>query len=516
MKHAILTSTLALALGQAGMGQQQQPQQNGPMPIYRITVIQRTTKAINYQYRNGPTMIDFVGTPLLPKGHGLATVESKKGRTEIDASFKNLPEPNRFGREYLTYVLWALTPEGGPRNIGEIVPGSSDKAHLRVTTDLQAFAMIVTAEPYSAVRRPSNVVVLENQVRPDTVGKIEQVDAKYELLPRGEYTWKGPVNQPTTPKVSMREYEALSELYQAQNAVGIAEAAGAAKYAPNTLAKAQQLIASAQRWQQSKGNTDRVVEDAREASQTAEDARIIADQRRQDDQLAQARAKVAAAEQAKMQAEQAVQQAQAEIESERIARQKAEADAASARQRAEQAEEQAAAAQSQAPKIVLSRPAATNANPDNNQKTELRMRLLEQMNGALSTRDTPRGLVATIPDSEFSGPSLRTGVGTELEHLAAIIVSHPGLRVEVEGDTDSDANSAQCEQRAQTVRNNLIARGIPANEITAHSAGTSHPFGPNTTAEGREQNRRVEIIITSEPMIGHLPFWDHTYTLSQR
>ena len=505
MKHAILTSTLALALGQAGFCQQQ----SEPAPIYHVTVIERTTKAINYQYRNGPTMIDFVGTPILPKGHGEATVDSKRGRTEIDASFKNLPEPNRFGGEYLTYVLWALTPEGGPRNIGEIVPGSSDKAHIRVTTDLQAFAMIVTAEPYSAVRKPGNVVVLENQVRPDTIGKIEQVDAKYELLPRGQYTWKGPGAQPATPKVSMGEYEALSELYQAQNAVSIAEAAGAGKYAADTLAKAQALVASAQQWQQNK-NTDRVVQDAREASQTAEDARTIADQRRRDDQLAQERAKVAAAEQAKSQAEQAVQQAEAQVEAERAARERAEADAAAARQRAEQAEDQAAAAQSQAPRIVLSQPRANH----NSQKSEVRMQLLEQLNGALSTRDTPRGLVATIPDSEFNGAAMKIGVGTELAHLAAIVASRPGLRVEVEGNTDNEATSAQCEQRAQAVRSMLIARGLPANAVTARGIGTSRPMGPNTTAEGREQNRRVEIVISGDA-IGNLPLWDKTYSLSR-
>ncbi len=504
MKNAILTSALAAILGPAGFCQSQ----SGPAPIYRITVVQRTTKAINYQYRNGPTMIDFVGTALLPNGHGEANVNSKKGRTEIDASFKNLPESNRFGPEYLTYVLWALTPEGGPRNLGEIVPGSSDKAHLRVTTDLQAFALIVTAEPYGAVRQPGDVVVLENKVRPDTIGKIEEVDAKYELLPRGEYTWKGPQTPPATPKVSMKEYEALSELYQAQNAVGIAKASGAEKYAPNTYAKAEQLIASAQRWQQNKSNADRVVEDAREASQTAEDARLIAERRKQEDLLAGQQARVVAAEQAKEQAEQAAQQAQAQVETERVARERAEADAAAARDRARQAEQQAAMLPSQPPRSTLTPP-----RNNKSEKSELRMRMLEQLNGALSTRDTPRGLIATIPDSEFTGSSLKPAVNTELARLASVVASHPGLRVEVEGNTDAEATAAECAQRAESVRNMLVSRGLSSAVVTARGIGATRPLASNATADGRMQNRRVEIVISGD-VIGNLPFWDRTYSLS--
>jgi hypothetical protein len=161
-------------------------------PIYRVTVTERTVKAVNYQYRTGPTAIDFRGTVLMPRAKGEATVESKRGRCEVDARFEKLAAPTQFGREYLTYVLWALTPDGRPHNIGEVLAGSSDKAHLRVTTDYQAFAMIVTAEPYSAVRRPSDVVVLENAIRPDTTGKIEEVEAHYDLLPRGQYSWQVP------------------------------------------------------------------------------------------------------------------------------------------------------------------------------------------------------------------------------------------------------------------------------------------------------------------------------------
>jgi len=146
---------------------------SGTTPIYRVTVVERSLKAINYKYRSLPTRVDFRGTVLMPAAKGEALVESKRGRTEIDAKLANIAEPQRFGREYLTYVLWAITPEGRPHNLGEIMPDSLNKAKVSVTTDLQAFGLIVTAEPYSAVRRPSDVVVAENMVRDDTVGKIE-------------------------------------------------------------------------------------------------------------------------------------------------------------------------------------------------------------------------------------------------------------------------------------------------------------------------------------------------------
>ena len=339
----LISCILALAFGITAFGQQ-----NNSAPIFRVTVTERTVKAINYQYRNGPTLIDFRGTVLMPKAKGGASVDSKQGHTEIDAHLENLSEPQRFGREYLTYVLWALTPDGRPHNIGEVVASSSDKAHLRVTTDYQAFAMIVTAEPYSAVRQPSDVVVMENEVRPDTIGKIEQVEARYELLPRGAYSWQVPdsvVNN--APKVSMHKYEELLELYQAQNAVGVAQAAKAEQYAPNTFAKAQQLLTEAQQMEQHKGETSHIIQAAREAAETAEDARVIAERHQQDAKLEKAQAEITAAQQAQADAAAAIQQAKAETaaarseaeeakaraDAERAARERAEADAEAARNR---------------------------------------------------------------------------------------------------------------------------------------------------------------------------------------
>src|SRR5579872_6446894 len=223
---SVVLATLVLALT-GGAQAQNSIGTPDSVPIYRVTVTERTLPAVDYQYRSGPTRIDFRGTVLLPHAKGDATVESKRGRTEIDAKLEHVSPPTKYGREYLTYVLWAITPEGHPKNLGELLADGSDKAKLRVTTDLQAFGLIVTAEPYSAVRQPSDVVVLENQIRPDTMGKTEPVQAKYELLPRGHYTYNVPSDfiaaENSAPRVPFDQYESILELYQAQNAVQIAK-----------------------------------------------------------------------------------------------------------------------------------------------------------------------------------------------------------------------------------------------------------------------------------------------------
>jgi outer membrane protein OmpA-like peptidoglycan-associated protein len=492
-------------------------------PIYRVTVVERTMKAINYQYRNGPTSIDFRGTVLLPKAKGSAIVESKQGRTEIDARFENLTTPQGFGLEYMAYVLWAITPEGRPVNLGEIVANSSDKGSLHVTTDLKAFGLLVTAEPYGAVRQPSDVVVAENHVREDTIGKIEEIGVKYELMPRGHYTYnvsgKLQAELANAPKVSMHKYEALLELYQAQNAVAIAKTARADTYAPNTFAKAQFLLNEAEQLNANKNiDSHRVVDSAREAAQTAEDARQIADRRMREEQLAQARANAVSAEQARLNAEAATQRARADADqarlqadSERAARMQAEADAASARERARQAE-YTAQARTVAPPLpprIIPDPAAQA----DHERSELRMRLLEQLNGTLATRDTAFGLMVTVPDRLFAGTNLRPLSFDQMRRISAIVTSHPGLRVVVEGHSDSSSSEAIATRRAEVVRDQLVASGLAANIVEVRRMGDSRLLGPNSTEAGREQNRRVEVIIAGDP-IGKFPFWDHPYTLT--
>jgi flagellar motor protein MotB len=445
MKRSLTIGLSAvLFLRFAAAGQEAIPQRH-EVAIYTVTVIERTTKAINYQYGSGPTVIDFRGTVLMPESKGEATVESKRGRTEIDVKVDNLVPPTRFGRQYLTYTLWAITPEGAPHNIGEVIPNGSNKARMHVSTDLQAFGLIVTAEPYSASRQPSDVVVLENQVRADTMGRVKEIQAKYELMPRGHYTWdvanKLTANAAGMP-VSMDRYEAVLELYEAQNAVGIARAGGAEQYAPQTLGKAQEQLAEAQRLEDSKAAASLVVQVAREAAQTAEDARAIAEKRRQEEKVATAEEAVATAKRAQARAEGEAQRvrieadsARAEVEAERNARKLAEADAADANRRAQE------------PAVIIapSPPPASMVPPQaDSQKTALRMRLLEQLNAGLATRDTPRGLVATVPDASFGGSEVGAPASDRIGRIVAILAPYPELRIAVEGHSDSATTQSLC------------------------------------------------------------------------
>lgn len=264
------------------------PAQTQRSPIYKITVVQRSITAISYGHRAASTKIDFKGTVLSPKAQGEATVQSSQGAVKVNAKFQHLDAPAKFGPQYLTYVLWAITPDGHANNLGEIVTDSSDNGKLAVTTHFQAFGLIVTAEPYFSVTEPSDLVVLENAVRPNTQGKVEEVQAKYQLLPRGEYTLNigAPENAPSGPMVSMDEYNALLALYEARNAVQIARSAQADLYAPDVFQKAQELLDQAQSYKTQKDGSKKVITTAREAAERAEDARLIATKKKAEQQAA--------------------------------------------------------------------------------------------------------------------------------------------------------------------------------------------------------------------------------------
>jgi hypothetical protein len=263
-------------------------------PIYRVRVVGRTTKAVNYRRNGISTPLDFQGTVLLPDAKGSAWVKANKGATEIKTKFEDLPAPTRFGREYLTYVLWAITPEGRATNLGEISTDNDDEAKLEVTSDLQAFALIVTAEPYFSVTQPSDVVVMENAVRKDTIGQIEMVDAHFELLKRGEYSYDTSAAELASAgkreKLPMHRYEALVAIYQAQNAVQIAQSLGADRHAAESISKAQRLLQTARQHYDSKHDSKTIIQVARQAAQTAEDARLITIAKQERENAAEARA----------------------------------------------------------------------------------------------------------------------------------------------------------------------------------------------------------------------------------
>jgi outer membrane protein OmpA-like peptidoglycan-associated protein len=504
-----------------------------PQPIYRVTVVSRTLQAINYEHRSGPTKIDFEGTVLLPKAKGDATVESKRGRISIDAKFHHIDPPAKYGREYLTYVLWAITPEGRPKNLGEVMVDASNNAKLSVTTELQALGLIVTAEPYYSVTSPSDVVVLENVVRPDTIGRVENVSARYDLLPRGQYTMTIDPRQlrsvePEGEKLPYDRYEAVLELYQAENAVQIARSLGADRYAPESIGKAQSLLSAAQDMQARKQDTHMIVSRAREATQMAEDARIITVKRRDDDRLSRERQQEQDESRARMNAEAAAQQARIQAADDRAAAEAAQAAAARAEAarieaQADADRARAAAAQQTVAPVTQPRSSVIEGEPAHMQLTALqrqnRADLLVRSNAFMTTRDTPRGLVITLPESSFDSNGLRPWATERLARIATLIASHRGLGVHVEGYMDDRGSEAEqqaiSERRARCVRDSLVTNGVAPAFVVATGFGKARPIASSATAAGREQNRRVEVVISGES-IGGIALWDKTYTLTSR
>src|SRR5437868_11152462 len=317
-----------------------------PTPTFRVTVISRTARAVNYQHRSGATKIDFAGTDLMPSASGQAKVESKKGYTEIEVEFGNLQKPTTFGNEYLTYILWAISPEGRAVNLGEVLVGDNSRSKLDVTTDLQAFALVVTAEPYYAVRQPSNVVVLENVIREDTKGTTEAVNAKYDLLERGGYIPTGYKFDPVVLNSKLP-----LEFFEARNALRIAQSEGAEKYASDSYQHAVQLMNSADGYATRKSVPKKqLIAVAREAVQTAEDARAIAVKRLEAERLENER-RASADAQAKSQwqaddANRQKEQAQQDTANAQTAKAQAESDAARARTDAADAQSETARARS--------------------------------------------------------------------------------------------------------------------------------------------------------------------------
>jgi len=520
MKAGFYGGTTLLLASAVGLWSQTAPPPD-PQPIYRVTVVSRTLAAVNYEHMGVPTPIDFRGTVLLPAARGNATVESKRGRTKIDLKLDNMEAPTRFGREYLTYVLWAITPEGRPKNLGELLVDGSNHAKISVTTDLQAFGLMVTAEPYFAVSRPSDVVVLENVVRPDTYGMVEPVNVKYELLPRGEYTMT--VNagrlrsfEGAGESLPYDRYEAVLELYQAQNAIQIAESVGADRLAADSMNKAQALLTEARELNLRKQDTHMIISKAREAAQVAEDARTIALKRGEDERVSQEREKRHEEKEAGLEAQAQAQQAQAAAAAAQQAAAQEQAAADEATAQAEAA--RAAQAANQRRAVVEAQPVPVVPPQPTGAQRQARAELLERLNRAIVTRDTPRGLVVTIGDDCFEpgSASMRRAYAERVGLIAAALSARRDLQISVEGFTDDHGSEAErqtiSERRAQQVRAALVANGLQPAYVRAVGLGGTRPIVSNATAGGREQNRRVEIVV-SGPSIGGMALWDRTYPL---
>jgi outer membrane protein OmpA-like peptidoglycan-associated protein len=491
--------------------------------------VTRTTKAMHYRLQGGSTRVDFRGSDLMQRATGEAKVEGKKTNFQIEAKFEGFEDATKFGLEYLTYVLWAVSPQGRPVNLGELTLDHHGNAQVKAFTDLQSFGMIVTAEPYFAVTQPGNMVVAESSSISGAA--TENIEAKYELVTRGTYS---ATNAHIQDAIFGIDSKTPLELFEARNAVRIAHIALADKYAPSILSKAGQQLLHAEEFYRQKQKKDVVEATAKEATQTAEEARVMAVKQKAEEEAqaaaaareakaradaeaeakrrADAEAARQAADQARMQAEKdraAAEQAKAEAERMKQEAVAAAQEAARQKEEAEKAKAEAVAQQQAlAAETVQARAAAAQSENLRQQaereKQELRERLLQQLNSILATRDSARGLVANMSDVLFRSGSyeLAPGARERLAKVSGIILAYPSLHVSVEGHTDSvggdEYNQSLSELRAQAVRDYFVQQGIASGSVEAHGFGKTAPIASNDTPEGRQQNRRVELVLSGD------------------
>jgi len=532
-----------------------QAQPNNQNTAQNPTEVTKSTLAFGYRAGGGSTKIDFKGTELMPVAVGEAKVEAKKGYSRIDAKFENLAEPTRFGSEFLTFVLWSVSTEGRTENLGEVHIGNNGKGRLKASTQMEIFSLILTAEPYFAVPIPSELVVLENQKRDDTVARIYKVES-YSLSERGRYQ---KLVNPLALTLDLKK--APIEIYQARNAVSIARSNGAEEYATEVFSKAESSLKIAENELDRKRDKDYIISAARQTIQFAEDARSLAVQRQNEEMLAnerrqaeqekleRARAEAerakalleqekarrkaaeeaslrAAAESERRKAEEAERLAREQVEQEKLERARAEAERTKAlleqekarreaaeearlraaaeaeRQRALAVELQAKRAAKEAEKAA--REAELQREMAEEEKARLRARLFRQFNMVLETRDTERGLVVNMSDVLFDTGryTLRQEAREKLARISGILLNYPELRIESEGHTDNVGslliNQELSQQRADAVRDYLISQGIPESFITSVGKNYSVPVASNDNREGRQKNRRVELIVSGE------------------
>jgi outer membrane protein OmpA-like peptidoglycan-associated protein len=515
MPAAILAIFLAPALGSASAQNSAAPPPSAPTVTPGSSGTSHTTKAVNYRHASGSVKIGFQATGLLKGASGEAKVESKNNRMEVEAKFERMDDATKFGLQYLTYVLWAISPEGRAENLGEIIL-KNGSAELNAGTEMQTFGMIVTAEPYFAVTQPGDMVVFENNPT-GASGNVENIDATFELLGRGVYSSS---NTKIEGAIFGIDRNTPLELFEARNAVRIAGNAGADKYSAAAWAKAQQELGSAEDAYRQKRDRKVIEAASRDAAETAEDARVmsvkkkaeedaqgkmLADKQAAEQREAQARAEAQAEAQRRQQAEQAEAAAErmkqeAQQAAGEAAKQQAQAEAAqqAALAQQQQAETKAREAEAEAAKA---RQSAAQAEAE---KTQLRAQLLQQFNAVLQTQDSARGLIVNMSDVLFDVGSaeLKPATREKLAKISGILLAHPGLTLQIEGYTDSTGSDALNMElsgmRADGVRDYLAQQGVPVSGMTAQGFGKAQPVASNDTLEGRQKNRRVELVVNGD------------------
>ncbi|HSE98692.1 MAG TPA: OmpA family protein, partial [Blastocatellia bacterium] len=468
----------------------------------QVMIAKRTTLAIMYPEDDG-TEINMVGTSISPRANGKADVKRKEGRTRIKFKMNNLGHPQSLGAYYTTYILWAIAPEGQADNIAELpVRGETD---IEVTTSFQTFGLIVTAEPHSAVRFPSPIIVAENALRRGTEGGIQTSRIEYSGDPGTLYV----ISSPDIPSINA-DYNTPLLILGARRAVEIARRAEATRYADAELRQAEvKLAALEQIWPRDRNDPEEWSGHAREVMRLGENARTLAVERMIAARLEMER-RIASEtiSQAQTEADRAridADRARIEAAEYREAMTRAEREAAMARERLDQAQTEAdrAKAREELARAEAER-ARLEAHQARQEKDEVQQRLFVSLSEILETRREARGLIVNLSDVlfDFNKATLTPGAREKLSKLAGILLAYPGsYRLEIEGHTDSvgshEYNMKLSQDRAESVRYYLVQSGITPDRIVAvRGFGEIRPVATNETNEGRQVNRRVELVIT--------------------
>lgn len=496
----------------------QQPEVNVVKPVTEGDT------ALAISYPEGPTLgVKFKGTYRLAKASGEAKVERKRGMTEIEIELDEMKPATYFGGDYSTYVLWVISPEGQVDNVGEFIL-RGNRSKLNVSTPQQTFGLFITAEPHFLVRTPSRFVVLEN-TRPAnnlTSQILKTSTIKYRGYD-GTYTFR----RETLAGEPEEKGETRSDVRQAIVAVKLAERAGAKQYAGDELAKAR--VALEKTLEASEANVDpkqlmvfghetvRLAVDAEtKAQERSFQAALDSERKTRADEISGLKTSI---EQAQSEADRAkllAEQKQLEANIEKAARDSALARAeesarmaADEARRREEAERKAAALnqEKQAAEALAAQSAAKatqsqeEAERIRRERDEARERMRSALSVVVETRETARGLVVNLPDILFDvdKATLKPQAREVLSKVCGILSVAGGYNLSIEGHTDStggdEHNQKLSERRAQSVYDYLGGCGMTTTAMASKGFGETQPMADNNTNEGRQKNRRVEIVI---------------------
>src|SRR5215207_4861044 len=485
----------------------------------------RETVAVSYPLEQAVSL-KFRGTTRLPRLSGSAKV-TRTGRrnTRVELNVENLPRAYEVGAIYTTFVLWAISPEGRADNLGEIKRSGSSflgiDSKIDVTTPLETFALIVTAEPHHLVRTPSRMVVLENlPPRDPGDAQISTVPVQY-IGNTSDY-----FRDSRVPDIADRDLlRTPVSLLGARQSVNLARYAGAERDATQELNEAKAMLDQAEnawRLNQSEAEVDtlarRTISLGVKAEETAE-LRAAARKRR-DEKAASDRA-VSDAEENAAEAGRTIHQLRDSLRREESAREMAERDAANANQQLRELRNENARlrdelagvrSEGDAARLKLARiegeRAAEQARVEAERRNAQQQEALATLKSLLArfgtVKETAQGVVLVLPDTLWAGARAAEltpkALGSIVEPLAALLANNPGLRVRIEAHVDARGDAADLQRltqdRAEALAGRLVSSGVDGARIQANGMGGSSPVAANTTPAGRTRNRRIEITLT--------------------